>query len=391
MPALQALIDKGKLKPGQSVFINGCLGGVGRAATQIALMRGASVGGSCRVHREVCDRALAASRGLLEAAVGPKGETAMRAIQIERFGGPEVLAEADVPEPTPTAGKVLIDVTAAGVNYADIHRVADDYLADQELPFIPGQEVVGTLEDGSRVVSLVRGGGYAERALGPLDLTFTVADGIGDMEALALMLQGTTAWHLLRTSAHMQEGETVVVFAAAGGVGSTAVQLARAWRAGRVIAVASSQEKRDLALSLGADAAVDSGSTDLTEELIEANGGRGVDIVLEMTGGEVFRAAMESLAHFGRLVHYGAASRTMAPPVEPRELMSNCTAVVGFWLMQCTRGMVQEALDDLWAMAARGELRPLIGEIYPLSDARRAHEDLRARGTVGKLALDPGR
>jgi NADPH:quinone reductase len=285
----------------------------------------------------------------------------MRAIQIESFGGPEVLRQADVPEPIPVAGKVMIDVTAAGINYADIHRVADDYLADQELPFIPGQEVVGRLADGSRVVSLVRGGGYAERALGAENLTFTVADEIADMDALALMLQGTTAWHLLRTSARLQRGETVVVFAAAGGVGTTAVQLARVWGAGRVIAVASTEEKRELARSLGAHAAVDSVSSDLAEELIDANGGRGVDIVLEMTGGDVFRAAMESLAPFGRLVHYGAASRTMAPPVEPRELMSNCTAVVGFWLMQCTRSMLQESLDDLWAMTARGGLRPQIG------------------------------
>jgi NADPH:quinone reductase len=315
----------------------------------------------------------------------------MRAIQIMRFGGPEVLRQADVPEPTPVPGKVMIDVTAAGINYADIHRVADDYLADQELPFIPGQEVVGKLADGSRVVSLVRGGGYAERALGAENLTFALADEIADMDALALMLQGTTAWHLLRTSARLQRGETVVVFAAAGGVGTTAVQLARIWGAGRVIAVASTEEKRELARSLGAHAAVDSVSSDLAEELIDANGGRGVDIVLEMTGGDVFRAAMESLAPFGRLVHYGAASRTMAPPVEPRELMSNCTAVVGFWLMQCTRSMLQESLDDLWAMTARGGLRPQIGEIFPMSDARRAHEELRARKTTGKLALDPAR
>jgi NADPH:quinone reductase len=313
----------------------------------------------------------------------------MRAIRIERFGGPEVLAEAEVPEPTPAAGKVLINVTAAGVNYADTHRVADDYLSDQDLPFIPGQEVVGTLENGSRVVSLVRGGGYAERALGPLDLTFGVPDGLADMQALALMLQGTTAWHLLRTSGRMKPGETVVVFAAAGGVGSIAVQLARAWSAGRVIAVASTQQKRELCLSLGADVVVDSGSPDLAEALIAANGGRGVDVVLEMSGGDVFRAAMDSLGHFGRLVHYGAASRKAAPSVEPRALMSGCTAVVGFWLMLCTRAMLQESLDDLWAMAARGEIQPLIGEVYPLADARRAHEDLRGRGSVGKLALDP--
>ena len=315
----------------------------------------------------------------------------MRAIQITRFGGPEVLAEVEVPEPSPVPGKLLVDVTAAGINYVDTHRVADDYLVDQELPFIPGQEVVGTLEDGSRVVSLVRGGGYAERALAPPELTFAVPDGIEDTQALALMLQGTTAWHLLRTSAHMQQGESVVVFAAAGGVGSTAIQLARAWGAGRVIAVASTEDKRALALSLGADVAVDAASPDLAEELIAANGGRGVDIVLEMTGGEIFRAALESLGHFGRLVHYGAASRTMAPPVEPRELMSNCTTVAGFWLMLCTRQMLQESLDELWEMVSRDQLRPLIGEVYPLAEARRAHEDLRGRDTVGKLALDPAR
>jgi NADPH:quinone reductase len=315
----------------------------------------------------------------------------MRAIQIERFGGPEVLAEAEVPEPAPAAGKVLIEVTAAGINYVDTHRVADDYLSDQELPFIPGQEVVGRLEDGSRVVSLVRGGGYAERALGPADLTFGVPGEITDMQALALMLQGTTAWHLLRTSGRMREGETVVVFAAAGGVGSIAVQLARTWGAGRVIAVASTQEKRELCRGLGADAVLEPGRPDLAEALMAANGGRGVDVVLEMTGGDVFTAAMESLGPFGRLVHYGAASRAMAPLIEPRALMSSCTAVVGFWLMLCTRAMLQESLDDLWAMTARKEIRPLIGEIYPLADARRAHEDLRGRGTVGKLALDPAR
>jgi NADPH:quinone reductase len=318
-----------------------------------------------------------------------EGDAMMRAIQIERFGGPEVLAEAEVPDPTPMPGKVLIDVAAAGINYADTHRVADDYLADQELPFIPGQEVVGTLADGSRVVSLVRGGGYAERALGPLDLTFAVPDAIADMHALALMLQGTTAWHLLRTSAQMKAGETIVVFAAAGGVGSIAVQLARLWSAGRIIAVASTQQKRELALSLGADAVVDSGSPELAEALIDANGGRGVDVILEMTGGDVFSAAMESLGPFGRLVHYGAASRAMAPAVKPRELMSSCTAVVGFWLMLCTRPMLQQSLDDLWAKVLRREIQPLIGEVYPLGAARRAHEDLRGRGTMGKLALDP--
>lgn len=315
----------------------------------------------------------------------------MRAVSVAGFGGPEKLVVGEVPEPQWGEGKLPIEVGLAGVNYADLHRVANDHLSTQELPFVPGQDVAGTLADGSRVVSIVRGGGFAERVAGPQDLTFPVADGVTDQQALALVIQGATAWHLLRTSSQLRAGESVVVFAAAGGVGSTAVQLARAWGAGRVIAVASSEEKRELALGLGADVAIDSMSEKLTEALIEANLGRPVDVVLEMTGGSTFTAALEAVAPFGRIVHYGTAGRELPPPVEPRELMVESRGVIGFWLQACGRAMVLEALEDMWAMVERGELEPLVGPIYPLSEAARALEDLAARESVGKLSLDPRR
>ena len=233
----------------------------------------------------------------------------MRAIQITEFGGPEVLQLTDLPAPVPVDGQVLIDVSRAGVNYADTHQAENSYLAPATLPLVPGAEVVGRTADGRRVVALLEGGGYAQQAVAWETLTFDVPDAVSDGQALALVLQGTTAWHLLRTSSHLAPGETVVVHAAAGGVGTLAVQLAKAWGAGRVIATASSQAKRDLAIELGADVAVDPEPDGLKDRLREANGGRGVDVVLEMTGGPVFDASLSALAPFGRLVVYGMASR----------------------------------------------------------------------------------
>lgn len=315
----------------------------------------------------------------------------MRAISVARFGGPEQLVVREVPEPFPEDDRVLVEVTLAGVNYADLHRVANDHLSAQSLPFIPGQDVVGRLADGTRVVSIVRGGGYAERVAAPAELTFPVAAGVTDEQALALVIQGSTAWQLLRTSGQMRAGESVAVFAAAGGVGSTAVQLARVWGAGRVIGVASSPEKREVALGLGADAVVDARSETLTADLLEANGGRPIDIVLEMIGGEIFAEALQALAPFGRLIHYGTAGREIPPPVDPRGLMVESRGVLGFWLQACGRELMLEALEDLWRLVEGGELKPLAGRSFPMSEAARAVEDLAARRTLGKVSLDPGR
>jgi NADPH2:quinone reductase len=310
---------------------------------------------------------------------------------VSRFGGPEVLEPVELPDPVAGDGHVLVDVDAAGVNYADTHQAENSYLARQTLPFVPGAEVVGRTPDGRRVVALLPGGGYAERAMAPVPTTFEVPDGVDDVAALALVLQGTTAWHLLRTSGRMTPGEVVVVHAAAGGVGTLAVQLAKAWGAGRVVATASSEAKRDLALELGADVALDPASPQLADELRRASGGRGVDVVLEMTGGPVFDASLDALAPFGRLVTYGMASRTPPAPVEAGRLMATSRAVVGFWLTHALRlpGGLEPAMTDLFAAVAAGRLRAVDGGRYSLADARRAHEDLRARRTTGKLVLDP--
>src|SRR5581483_3425068 len=171
----------------------------------------------------------------------------------------------------------------------------------QTLPLIPGGEVVVRGPDGRRLLGLIGSGGYAQKVAVDPSRLFPVPDGVDDAQALTTLVQGATAWHLLRTSTHLQAGESVVVHAGAGGVGTMAIQLAKRWGAGRVIATASSDEKRALARDLGADATVDSRTPELTTALRDANDGRGVDIVLEMTGGRVFDESLAALAPLGRL------------------------------------------------------------------------------------------
>jgi NADPH2:quinone reductase len=182
----------------------------------------------------------------------------------------------------------------------------------------------------------------------------------------------------------------VVVHAAAGGVGSLAVQLGKPMGAGRVIATASSPEKRDLALELGADAAIDAAPEGMAERIMEANGGERVDAVFEMAGGAVFEESMKALGPFGRLVTYGIASQE-GNEVQTGRLMRRSHAVVGFWLMHCLGrpGMVDEALGDLFARVQRGELRVVVGATYPLGDAAQAQIDMQERRTKGKVLLDP--
>jgi NADPH:quinone reductase len=323
----------------------------------------------------------------------------MRAVQITRFGGPEVLDIVDLPDPLPGPGQQLYEVHTAGVNFADTHQIENSYLAAQELPLVPGSEFVGTpVGGGQRVVGLLAGGGYAEKAVAHDFLTWPVPDGVSDEQALSVVLQGATAWHLLRTSSHLAEGESVVVIAGAGGVGSIAVQLAKRWGAGRVIATASSADKRALCEELGADATVDPALADddpkqFTGALREANGGKPVDIVLEMTGGNVFDGSLSALAPFGRLVAYGQAGRTQPKPIQAGSLMQKSRAVIGFWLAHCMArpAMLDAAMNELLPMVAESSLKPVVGGRYPLSAVREAHQDLLARRSTGKLVLDPRR
>ena len=315
----------------------------------------------------------------------------MKAIQIEEFGGPEQLKLVDLPDPEPSDGMVVVDVARSGINWADTHAIRNDYLAEQELPLVPGAEIAGTTADGRRVAALINNGGYAQKALVPEAFLVPLPDEVSDDQAAGLLLQGMTAHALLHYCAHVEEGETVVIEAAAGGTGSLAVQLAKR-AGGTVIALASSEEKRELATRLGADATVDSRSDDLKEAILEANGGHPVDAVLQMSGGQAFEASLRTLAPFGRMVVFGIASREVNQ-VDTGHLLRNSRAVIGFWLVHLVSrpDLVGPMIADLFGAVAGGELEVVVGEVYPLSEAHRAHEDIVARRTHGKLLLDPSR
>jgi NADPH2:quinone reductase len=315
----------------------------------------------------------------------------VRAILMTEFGGPEVLKLVELPPPEPGDGEAVIRVTRSGVNFADTHTRENSYVRKAELPMVPGMEVAGVREDtGERVIALTGSGGYAEYATAPESQIHPIPDGVDDDTALAVLIQGLTAWHLYRTAGRVSAGETVVVHSAAGGVGSLAVQLGRPLGAGRIIATASAPERRQLALELGADVALDPSPEALTERLLEANSGRGVDVVFDMAGGEVFERSYQALDHFGRIVVCGIS--TGEPNrVSSGSLLRHSRAVVGFYLMHATSRpeMFARALDELFDRAAAGDLQAVVGGVYPLSEASQAQVDLRSRRTTGKLLLDP--
>ena len=207
-----------------------------------------------------------------------------------------------------------------------------------------------------------------------------------------MLVQGSTAWHILKTVGHLSPDETVVIHAAAGGVGTMAIQLAKLWGA-RVIAVASSTDKQELAKSLGADVTIDANVDDLAAAMLAANNGKRIDLVLEMVGGKTFDDSLAVLAPFGRVITYGNASRTAPKAVHPGSLVTGTKTITGFWLANCFghKELLQDVISELFTLVLAGKITPVIGATYPLSQAVLAHQDMLARKTFGKVTLDPSK
>ena len=319
----------------------------------------------------------------------------MRAIQQTEFGGPEVLELVDLPVPEAGDGEVLIRVSRAGMNFADTHQRDNDYLAAPAAAARPGRRGRRACARTPASASSRSAGPAATPSTrtAPEALTFPIPDGVDDGTALALLIQGLTAWHLYRTCGRVGAGESVASCAAAGGVGSLAVQLGQPMGAGRVIAHGvDARRSATLALELGADVAIDA----------DARGAEGAPrsrptTAARSTSSSRWPAARSStralaaLAPFGRLVDLRHRLGRAATRSRRGALMRRSRAVVGFWLMHCIGRpeMVDEALADLFARAARGELRAVVGATYPLAEARQAQIDLAERRTTGKLLLDP--
>lgn len=324
----------------------------------------------------------------------------MRAIQFKQFGGPEVLESVDVEEPNLESDQVLIKVTAIGVNFADTARREGAYVVPTPLPFIPGAEVAGVVEEvgsskarfkkGDRVVTLIGSGGYAEYVAAKEQTLIPIPDNIDDQMAVAIPLQGLTAYHILLTMGRMEKGEAVLIHAAAGGVGSLAVQLAKYYGADTIIATASSDEKLALAKELGADYAVDYTEPNWREKVLEATGGRGVDVALEMAGGEVFDETIKCMRPFGRVVTYGVASGE-PPKLHATGLMNRNLSVIGFFLPQIMKKPVlfEKSLQELLLLVKNGDIKLTVGGVFGLEDAAYVHEIMQARKTKGKLVLTP--
>lgn len=326
----------------------------------------------------------------------------MKAIQFSRFGGPEVLELVDVPAPEPQAGEVLIRVQAAGINFFEVLMRADRYAVTPQLPMVPGVEVAGVVEAvgqgvnkallGCRVavplfVSRRPHGGYAEQVTIDANLVIPLPDAVSFEAATALMVQGLTAHHLLRQGP--PDGRTVLVSAASGGVGSLLVQLARQKGASRVVAAAGDRSKLDLALSLGADVAIDYTNPDWPMHVRDATDGKGADIIYDTVGGALTAALLRALAPGGELV-FAALGRFALDPSELEAMIGRNQSLRGFALLPLlSADVLRTSLSDLFQLAASGRLRVTIGGRFPLGQAGEAHRLLEERRSTGKVVLVP--
>lgn len=311
----------------------------------------------------------------------------MRAVYFERNGGPEVLELREVPAPTPGEGEVLVDVEAIGINYRDVYeREGGGYGSPP--PAIIGVEGAGRIHDsGERVAWAHVAGSYAEQLAAPRDRLVPVPDDVSFEVAAAALLQGMTAHYLAADSYPVQEGDWVLVHAAAGGVGLILTQIARA-RGGRVIATTSTDEKAKLAREAGADEAI--GYEGFAERVMEITGGEGVAAIYDGVGKATFLDGFKAIRPAGRMILYGAASGR-PDPIDPGML------VAGSWYLQRptlqtytrTTEQIRDRAGELFGHIERGELHVRIGGRYALEQARQAHEDLEARKTTGKLLLIP--
>lgn len=323
----------------------------------------------------------------------------MRAVIVEQTGGPEVLQVQDRPAPQPGPTEVVVDVAASGVNFIDAYQRSGAYA--KPTPFIAGSEGAGTvsavgvdvshLSVGDRVAwAMVDGGGYATQVVVPAERAVQVPQAMDTETAAALMLQGMTAQYLCTSTFPVQQGQTALVHAAAGGVGLLLTQLIVA-RGGRVIGTTSTADKAALAREAGADEVIRYTDIEVAPEVRRLTGGRGVDVVYDGVGRSTFDAGLDSLAPRGMLVLFGASSGPV-PPMDPQTLNHKGSLFLTRPTLAhyvATRTELVARATEVLEMAATGSLSVRVGGRYPLADAAQAHADLEARRSTGKLLIVP--
>ncbi|MEO8074225.1 MAG: quinone oxidoreductase [Acidobacteriota bacterium] len=318
----------------------------------------------------------------------------MKAIRVNELGGADKLSLEDVEKPTPKADEVLIKVAAAGINYADTMMRAGNYLTKPDLPLTLGYEAAGTIEElgaevsnlqvGQRVLATTSSGGYAEYATANAKSVIPIPDELGFGESTALLVQGLTALGLLNET---KSGQTLLIHAAAGGVGSLLVQLAKL-KGLKVIGTASSEQKLQMVADLGADYAINYSEDDWTDEVLKATDGKGVDWIIEMVGGDIVAKNLKVLATHGTMWVYGSASGEDFK-VSVLSLMPKNHIIRGYWLMNESVENRIKFTKELLGNLGAGLLKIQVTE-FPLEQAREAHEAIENRKTTGKVVLTVG-
>ena len=321
----------------------------------------------------------------------------MKAVRINEFGGLEVLKIEEVAEPTLRPHHVMIKVDSAGVNYADIMRRGGTY-PGPDLPSSLGLEAAGTVtEVGSDVSGITVGqrvmamgpGGQAEYVAVNGNLVFPYPDSLDPIVAGGMPIVFLTSYHLLKSRGQLQPGHTVLIQAGASGVGTVAIQLAKAWGA-KVIATASTEDKLELCRTLGADVTINYTETDFEEAIKEETGGAGVELVLECVGGPVLEKSVRCVASYGRLVSYGNASGTPSN-LAASDITTTNRTVIGFSIGRSPVGSLDHkgAMAELFPMIGEGKVKLIVDQVLPMSDVAKAHQHLSNRGTRGKVILIP--
>jgi len=325
----------------------------------------------------------------------------MKGIMVNRLGSAEVLEYTDIPDPVPEPHQVLIEMRGASVNFADIKARSGGYHLGRKPPFIPGIDIAGVvvavgmavrdIAVGSRVIAFPAEGSYAELAVADEAMTFTIPDSVDFTAAAATPIVAGTAMHMLTAIAAIAVGERLLIHAAAGGVGSTALQIARSLGLTEVYASVGSPWKAERAKAMGAAAVVDYRADDYAEQIGRLTGGAGIDVILNPLGAATIAQDLRCLAPFGRLISFGNLGGSPATlPAE--QLFPTNRAVIGFSFGHCRRSrpaVVRESMTRVIDVLARGGLDIPIDRCLPLSEAAAAHRCLEDRQAVGKLVLVP--
>ena len=324
----------------------------------------------------------------------------MRAVVLNGYEGAKSLRIVDVDKPQPAPSEILIQVKAAGINFAELELIEGRYQVPKEVPFIMGFEAAGivieaghkvkSLKPGDRVTSIVSSGGYAEYTIADASAAIPIPDGLSFAEASTIPIQGLSAYALLIYAAKLQPGESILIQSAAGGVGLYLTQLAKLMGSPCVVGLGSTNEKVQLLKRLGADVTVNYSNEGWADQVREATGGKGIEVVLEQASGEVSDECFKLIAPFGRVIMFGAKNvHDTLPPEKVRQLIFQNQSITGFNFPSLQPSQIAGCVRPLLELIRSGQVKLFAQHSFALADVGKAYEAMSSRRTMGKIVLIP--